>query len=99
MSMAPANRASIAAGPALNVFHSIFTPGPSAFSKNPLAFPTMACECVMLGKAPTRIVAAPCAQPDTASAIHRTKPDKNFLLTLVSPDHHAQNAARFFFLG
>src|SRR5271166_846300 len=44
----------MAEGPALNVFQSIFTPGPMAFSNQPLALPTIACGCVILGNAPTR---------------------------------------------
>src|SRR5258708_1966303 len=51
MSIAPAKSASIAAGPALHVFHSICPPGPRARSKRPLPFPTIACEWVMLGNA------------------------------------------------
>src|SRR6202030_2579924 len=64
MSMAPANRASMAEGPALKLVHWIFTLQPRAFSNHPLALPTMGCACVMLGKAPTRItVAFPWAHP------------------------------------
>src|SRR5438876_4246811 len=95
MSMAPANRASIAAGPALKVFHSILTAG-DAFSKNPLASPTLACECLMFGNAPTRIVVAPpWAQPATAHASHEASTARTLLFTLVSPDYHAEHAARF----
>src|SRR5258708_1966307 len=50
MSIAPAKSASIAAGPALNVFHSIFTPGPRARSKRPLAFPNITHSQAMVGK-------------------------------------------------
>src|SRR5258707_93970 len=85
MSIAPANKASMAAGPALKVFHSIFTPGPNAFSKNPVAFPTIAWECVMLGNAPTRIVVTfPCAQLETDMASDNANPtkQKNCLFTL-----------------
>src|SRR5258708_34121428 len=86
MSIAPANKASMAAGPALKVFHSIFTPGPNAFSKNPVAFPTIAWECVMLGNAPTRIVGTfPCAQLETDMAGDNAIPTKqnNRLFTLL----------------
>jgi len=65
--MAPANRASIAEGPALKLVHCTLTCGPIAFSNHPLALPTMAWACVTLGKAPTRMVlAVPCAHPVTA---------------------------------
>src|SRR5580704_17316789 len=47
--------ASMAEGPALKLFHSILTLGPIAFSNQPLALPTIACGCVMLGNAPTRM--------------------------------------------
>src|SRR5882672_1601379 len=53
MSIAPANNASIAEGPALKVFQSIVTFGPMRFSNHPLALPTIACAWVMLGNAPT----------------------------------------------
>src|SRR6267378_3882525 len=55
MSIAPANSASIAEGPALKVFQSIVTLGPMRFSNQLLALPTMAWACVMLGNAPTRM--------------------------------------------
>src|ERR1039458_3318667 len=55
ISIAPANKASIAEGPALKLFHSTLTCGPIAFSNHPLLLPTIACGCVMLGNAPTRI--------------------------------------------
>ena len=64
MSIAPANKASIAEGPALKLFHSILTCGPIAFSNQPLLLPTIACGCVMLGNAPTRMtVCAPANAP------------------------------------
>src|SRR5579871_3777411 len=88
MSIAPPNKASIAAGPALKLVHCTLTPGPMALSKNPLAFPTMACAWVMLGNAPTRIVT--CALP--APALHTISiRTSSFLLTLVSPDNHGQH--------
>src|ERR1700722_798751 len=59
MSIAPANRASIAEGPALKLFQSILTCGPIAFSNHPLLFPTMAWECVIFGNAPTRMTLCP----------------------------------------
>ena len=49
----------MADGPALKLFHSILTLGPIAFSNHPLALPTMACGCVMLGNAPTRMTVWP----------------------------------------
>src|SRR6266851_9304110 len=47
MSIAPANRASIAEGPALKLVHWIFTLEPRTFSNHPLALPTIGCACVM----------------------------------------------------
>src|SRR5580700_1615462 len=60
MSIALANIASIADGPALNAFHSIWTPGPTAFSNWPPARPTSAWACVIFGKYPTRKVRGFC---------------------------------------
>src|SRR5271167_4151384 len=70
MSIAPANNASIAEGPALKVFQSIFTFGPMAFSNQPFAFPTMACAWVMLGNAPTRMT----VWPNPGEITHKRKP-------------------------
>src|ERR1700737_1861785 len=96
MSTAPANRASIAAGPALKVFHSTFTRGPSAFSKKPLAFPTIAWEGVTFGYAPTRtVLALPCAKTDEL-AKHSNIAIPRRLFTLAASDDHGQNAAWFF---
>src|SRR5579884_4021653 len=67
MSIAPANSASIADGPALKLFHSILVCGPSAFSNQPFAFPIMACGWVILGNAPTRTTTC-CALPCTKAA-------------------------------
>ena len=94
--MAPAKSASIAAGPALNVFQSIFTPGPRALSKKPLAFPTIAWECVMLGNAPTRIVfAVRCPQTGRQTrrhiVSHRITLIASCLFTLRSPPNHGKN--------
>src|SRR5215471_20125815 len=97
MSIAPANRASTAAGPALNVFHSTFTPGPIAFSKNPFALPTIAWECVMFGNAPTRMVVAPCAQLVSAHATHGINSARIRLLTFLPAHNHAQHS-RFLLL-
>src|SRR5690349_1053477 len=82
MSIAPANRASIADGPALKLFHSTFTFGPMALSKNPLAFPTIACGWVMFGNAPTRTVF--CENPSTANSTTKSKVPKT-LLFIFSP--------------
>src|SRR5215475_5070681 len=60
MSMAPANRASIAAGPALKVFHSTLALDPRAWSKARFALPTIAWACVIFGNAPTRTVTCDC---------------------------------------
>src|SRR5258708_40093995 len=86
----------MAAGPALKLVHCTLTCGPMALSNHPFAFPTMACACVMLGNAPTRMVA--CAPLGRAEATKvRTK--TTFLITLLASDHHRQHAALFFFLG
>src|SRR5271170_3521837 len=65
MSIAPANRASMAEGPALKLFHSIFTCGPMALANQSLLLPTIACGCVMLGNAPTRITSSARAKVST----------------------------------
>src|SRR5580704_2587090 len=93
--MAPANRASIAAGPALKLVHCTLTCGPMALSKKPLALPTMACACVILGKAPTRMVVGACAHPATGVASHRPTMIQIRLLTLGASDHHGENAGGF----
>src|SRR5579871_720457 len=95
--MAPAKRASIAEGPALKLVHCTLTCGPMAFSKKPLALPTMACACVMLGNAPTRMVlGAPCAKAAIAEKSVQTNPMiflvTVFLVSLGASDHHGQNA-------
>src|SRR5277367_4893103 len=86
----------MAAGPALKLVHCTFTCGPMALSNQPLALPTMACACVMLGNAPTRMVV--CAQPETALQARRI-PNTRRLLTLVTPGNHGEDAGFFFFLG
>src|ERR1700726_3752837 len=93
--MAPPNKASMAAGPALKLVHCTLTCGPMALSKKPLALPTMACACVMLGNAPTRIVVCAGLDAATPSAIRSTM--RKRLLTLLAPDNHGQNAAFLFF--
>src|ERR1700691_751595 len=102
--MAPANRASIAEGPALKLVHCTLTCGPMALSKNPLALPTMACACVMLGNAPTRMVlTVPWAHPETAVASQSNNPVNNpanqRLLTLAASDHHGEDAGGVFLLS
>src|ERR1700687_4300331 len=94
MSMAPANRASIAEGPALKLVHCTLTCGPMALSNQPLAFPTMAWAWVMLGQAPTRMVV--CALPETMATSAIKSPQANRLLTGLSPDDHGENAALIF---
>src|ERR1700687_407886 len=74
MSIAPANKASIAEGPALKLFHSILTWGPIAFSNHPLFLPTIACGCVILGNAPTRMtVCGPANAPNKKPKQAETK--------------------------
>src|SRR5580698_5690964 len=99
MSMAPANRASMAAGPALKLVHCTLTWGLMALSKNPFALPTMACAWVMLGNAPTRIVfALPC--PHAAIEVMRKAKTQTAerLITLGSSNHHGEDAGRLIFL-
>src|SRR5208282_2825668 len=89
MSIAPANRASIAEGPALKLFHSILTCGPIAFSNHPLLLPTMACGCVMLGNAPTRIVF--CAPASAPSKINNHAEAKKLRLVMaLAPRRYRQ---------
>src|SRR5580700_10875185 len=71
MSIALAKSASIADGPALNAFHSICTPGPTAFSNWPPARPTEAWACVIFGKYPTRRIRGFCWAPDAEAARRR----------------------------
>src|SRR5215467_11935165 len=92
MSIAPANSASIAVGPALKLFQSILTFGPMAFSKYPFAFPTMAWGWVMLGNAPTWITVWANAWPKN----ERRKPTTRTRLFISSPvrisvDYHGQD--------
>src|SRR5215471_19713218 len=69
MSIAPANRASIAEGPALKLVHWIFTFGPIALSNQPLALPIIGCACVMLGNAPTRITVCAETEPQNPTTM------------------------------
>src|SRR5918911_577054 len=55
-SMAPENRASVAAPPALNVLVFRLTSGPSLSAKIPVSMPAIAEACVTLGKYPSRRV-------------------------------------------
>src|SRR5271155_2791244 len=104
MSIAPANSASMADGPALNLAHCTFPCDPMALSNQPLDLPTIACGCVMLGNAPTRItLPLPWAHPVATNAKPSIQTLRNLLFTLVAPgltpNHHGKNAARFpFFL-
>src|SRR5580692_6403127 len=93
--MAPPNKASMAAGPALKLVHCTLTCGPMALSNHPFALPTMACAWVMLGKAPTRMVV--CAQLESTVPEARTRVKRNRLFTLLTPDDHGKDAALFFF--
>src|SRR5207302_8038643 len=102
MSIASANSASIADGPALKLFHSTFTCGPMAFSNQPLAFPIIACGWVIFGNAPTRItVSFPCA---CATVINpKIRPDRmaaqlRILRPFAAVNDHGQYL-RFFLLS
>src|SRR5271166_1890986 len=97
MSIAPANKASIAEGPALKLFHSILTWGPIAFSNHPLFLPTIACGCVILGNAPTRTtVSAPANAPSNKTKQAEAK--KPRLATALSLRQHRQHSGRGFLL-
>src|SRR5215469_14535549 len=97
--MAPANRASIADGPALKLFHSILTWDPMAFSNQPFALPTIACGWVLFGNAPTRIT----AWARTTGASPRASVSAISLGMLMprlsSMHHHRQHAGFGFFLA
>src|ERR671923_2934768 len=103
MSIASANSASIADGPALKIFHSTFTCGPIAFSNQPLALPTIACGCVTFGNAPTRItVLFPCAcatvtKPKTKP--HRTAAHLRILRSFAAVNDHRQDLCFFLLLS
>src|ERR1035437_9225524 len=96
MSIAPANKASIAEGPALKLFHSILTWGPIAFSNQPLFLPTIACGCVILGNAPTRITAWATANVPS----RKTKPAevKKLRLVMALPFRQHRQHTGFAFL-
>src|SRR5579862_12990 len=104
MSIAPANKASIADGPALKLVHCTLTCGPMALSNQPLALPTMACAWVMFGNAPTRMVvgAGLCAHPENEVASQREVPTRALnridLLTLLASYDHGEDAGGIFLL-
>src|SRR5689334_13310489 len=94
MSMAPANRASMAEGPALKLFHSTLAAGRMAFSNQPLALPTMACACVMLGKAPTRMTTScPRAEPMKGSEKMKIRNVLRIFICAPVARHHGKDAA------
>ncbi len=70
--MAPENSASIAAGPALNVFASSFVL-PRDCWKKPLFTPTSAGAWVMFGKYPSRMVFASPLVPEEESSPHAVR--------------------------
>src|ERR1035441_3957679 len=95
MSIAPANKASIADGPALKLFHSILTWGPIALSNHPLFLPTIACGCVMLGNAPTRMtVSAPAHAPSTKSKPAQAQKPR-LIIARASRQHRQHVGLRF----
>src|ERR1035437_3425449 len=99
MSIAPANKASIAEGPALKLFHSILTWGPIAFSNHPLFLPTMACGCVILGNAPTRItVCAPANAPSKRNQQAEAK-KLRLVMALASRQHRQHTGLSFLLLA
>src|ERR1700732_4506252 len=99
MSIAPANRASMAEGPALKLFQSILTWDPIAFSNHPLFLPTIACGCVILGNAPTRMTV--CAAAKAPSK--RTQPAEpkklRLIMPLASSQHRQHTELAFLFLS
>src|SRR5438105_11088849 len=100
MSIAPANRASIADGPALKLFQSILTFEPMARSNHPLALPAIACGCVILGNAPTRMTV--CAHAEVSRLVKNAKISSTRLLIFspVPVHDHWQQATWFrFFLA
>src|SRR5580704_18281319 len=98
MSIAPANRASIAEGPALKLFHSILTCGPMALSNHPLLLPTIACGCVMFGNAPTRTAVWP--QPNAPSNKNKQVENRNPCLVMaLASSYHRQHAGLGLFLS
>src|SRR5258706_2031042 len=99
MSIAPANSASIAEGPALKVFQSIVTLGPMRFSNQLLALPTMAWACVMLGNAQTRLTL--CAEAVTRKNNKKIAAIKPRLVMPLFPTrvhHQRQHAGLSLFL-
>src|SRR2546428_13165914 len=111
MSIAPANRASIADGPALKLVHWILTFDPIPFSNQPLALPIIGCAWVILGNAPTRMVVWARSAPEkqktvttqTAQSQIPRFPQSHRLRIFapwISVDHHWQNSGFFgFFLA
>src|SRR2546427_4001422 len=112
MSMAPANRASIADGPALKLVHWILTFDPIPFSNQPLALPIIGCAWVILGNAPTRIVVWARRTPENRQRTARTQTVRTQIPLLpqshrlrifapwISVDHHWQDSGFFgFFLA
>src|SRR6266566_598906 len=112
MSIAPANRASIADGPALKLVHWILTFDPIPFSNQPLALPIIGCAWVILGNAPTRIVVWARRTPENRQRTARTQQVRTQIPLLpqshrlrifapwISVDHHWQDSGFFgFFLA
>src|SRR3989475_9684795 len=112
MSIAPANRASIADGPALKLVHWILTFDPIPFSNQPLALPIIGCAWVILGNAPTRIVVWARRTPENRQRTARTQTVRTQIPLLpqshrlrifaprTSMDHHRQDSGFFgFFLA
>src|ERR1019366_2449357 len=97
MSIAPANKASIAEGPALKLFHSILTWGPIAFSNQPLFLPTIACGCVILGNAPTRITVWATANAPS-NKIKQAETKKLRLVMTLALHQQRQHTRLVFFL-
>src|SRR5271166_5415606 len=99
MSIAPANKASIAEGPALKLFHSILTWGPIAFSNQPLFLPTIACGCVILGNAPTRMTVWAAANAPSRKTKQADIRKLHLVMTLASHQHREHTRLVFLLLG
>src|SRR5215472_7962377 len=101
MSIAPANSASIADGPALKLFQSTLTFGPMAFSNQPFALPTIACEWVIFGNAPTWMTLCPEQNEDTSTSAVNTKTSCDLVMARFSAENHGKygGIGRLFLLG
>src|SRR5450631_572701 len=99
MSIAPANKASIAEGPALKLFHSIFIWGPIALSNHPLFLPTIACGCVILGNATPRMTVCAAANAHSKSNEQVELKNLRLVMPLTSRQHRQYTGLAFLLLA